>query len=65
MVSANLQELSEVVVSTLIKGIGDSRMIEELFQAILDNDVDFIKVHVLVSLYPLSLLCYHDKYYKC
>jgi len=62
VVSANLQEQSEVEVSTLIKGFGDSRMKEELFQAVLDNDVDFIQV--LVSLYPLSLLCYHDKYYK-
>lgn len=44
MVSANLQEQSEVVVSTLIEGFGESRMKEELFQAVLYNDVDFIQV---------------------
>ena len=62
VVSANMQEESEVVVSTVIKAFGDSRIKEELIPAVFDNDVDFIQV--LISLYPLLLLCYHGKYYK-
>ena len=55
VVSANIQNESEALVSTLIKQFGDSRIKEELIPAVFDNDVDFIQV--LVSLYPLLLLC--------
>ena len=56
VVSANMQEHSEALVSTLIKEFGDSRMKEELLPAVLNNDVDFIQVMV-----SLHLLCYHGK----
>ena len=53
VISANMQEQSDALVSTLIKAVGDSRIKEELIPAVFDNDVVFIQV--LVSLYPLLL----------